>query len=67
MSDFASPAARPGAHFPLTAMAAAIALLAAPAVLHAQEAAPIESIQVSGSWLGSGLRNSVKNFPGART
>lgn len=68
MSDFALPAARPGAQFPLTAMAAAIALLAAPAVLHAQEAATtIESIQVTGSWLGSGLQNSVKNFPGART
>lgn len=27
----------------------------------------MESIQVSGSWLGSGLQNSVKNFAGART
>lgn len=27
----------------------------------------MESIQVTGSWLGSGLQNSVKNFPGART
>ena len=58
---------------PLTAIpyqrsliAVAVALLAVPT--HAQEAAgPIESIQVSGSWLGSGLQNSVKNFAGART
>ena len=55
------------APFKPTALAAAIALMAAPMV-HAQEAAaPIESIQVSGSWLGSGLQNSVKNFAGART
>ena len=69
MSDFTLSAPRP-VHFPLTAMAAAISLLLAPSVPHAQEggaAAPIESIQVTGSWLGSGLQNSVKNFPGART
>jgi Fe(3+) dicitrate transport protein len=51
-------------------IAAAVALLAAPA-LHAQEAdsatAPIESVQITGNWLGSGLQNSVKNFAGART
>jgi len=53
--------------FKMTAVAAAVAILLAPA--HAQESgnAPIESIQVSGSWLGSGLQNSVKNFAGART
>lgn len=62
MSNFALHAP-----FKPTALAAAIALMAAPMV-HAQEAAaPIESIQVSGSWLGSGLQNSVKNFAGART
>jgi Fe(3+) dicitrate transport protein len=62
MSNFALHAP-----FKPTALAAAIALVAAPLV-HAQEAAaPIESIQVSGSWLGSGLQNSVKNFAGART
>lgn len=27
----------------------------------------LETIQVSGNWLGSGLQNSVKTFPGART
>ncbi|MGV7211398.1 TonB-dependent receptor family protein [Oxalobacteraceae bacterium A2-2] len=52
------------------AAAVAAALLALPAI--AQEAAPqeqqvLESIQVTGSWLGSGLQNSVKNFAGART
>jgi Fe(3+) dicitrate transport protein len=61
------------APFQRTLIAAAISLLATPAWLHAQEAnapeagAPVESIQVSGSWLGSGLQNSVKNFAGART
>jgi len=63
------PAAPP---FPLTSMAAAFALLAAPLAqgqeqAQAVSAAPMESIQVTGSWLGSGLQNSVKNFPGART
>lgn len=53
--------------FQRTLIALAVSLLAAP-LLHAQQAdAPIESIQVSGSWLGSGLQNSVKNFAGART
>ncbi|MFZ6648911.1 TonB-dependent receptor family protein [Undibacterium sp. TJN25] len=27
----------------------------------------LDSVQVTGNWLGSGLQNSVKNFPGART
>lgn len=49
-----------------TLIAVAASLLALSA--QAQEAAaPIESIQVAGSWLGSGLQNSVKNFAGART
>ncbi len=30
-------------------------------------ATPIETVQVTGNWLGSGLQNSVKNFAGART
>jgi Fe(3+) dicitrate transport protein len=52
-------------------IAAAVALLVAPAV-YAQDQAqgtdqPMESITVTGRWLGSGLQNSVKNFPGART
>lgn len=51
--------------FKPTLIAVAAALLAMSA--QAQEAAPIESIQVAGSWLGSGLQNSVKNFAGART
>src|SRR5471032_1944126 len=52
--------------FKPTLIAVAASLLAMSA--HAQEAAtPIESIQVAGSWLGSGLQNSVKNFAGART
>jgi len=49
-------------------IAAAMALLAAPAVYAQQaEEAPMESITITGSWLGSGLQNSVKSFPGART
>ncbi len=57
------------APFKLTVLAAAVSLLAAPLALHAQQTddAPMETIQVSGSWLGSGLQNSVKNFAGART
>jgi Fe(3+) dicitrate transport protein len=50
-------------------IAAAVALLASGA-LHAQEAEsaqPIESVKITGNWLGSGLQNSVKNFAGART
>ncbi|WP_229257606.1 TonB-dependent receptor family protein [Duganella callida] len=56
--------------FKLTALAAAISLLAAANAQAQQQTeadATIESIQVSGSWLGSGLQNSVKNFAGART
>jgi Fe(3+) dicitrate transport protein len=54
-----------------TIIAAAVALLATPA-LYAQQAvstdgSPIESVQITGNWLGSGLQNSVKNFAGART
>jgi Fe(3+) dicitrate transport protein len=54
--------------FKLTALAAAVAVLLAPSA-HAQQTddAPMETIQVAGSWLGSGLQNSVKNFAGART
>ncbi|WP_371874518.1 TonB-dependent receptor family protein [Undibacterium terreum] len=50
-------------------------MLSMPALAQAQQAEGssadnpmvLESIQVTGSWLGSGLQNSVKNFPGART
>lgn len=47
--------------------------LALPSLLHAQQAdtpdasATLETIQVTGNWLGTGLQNSVKSFPGART
>lgn len=67
-------------HTPLTAQrlkcatAVSLAVLAFPGVLHAQQAAAgakddvtLETIQVSGYWLGTGLENSVKSFGGART
>jgi Fe(3+) dicitrate transport protein len=53
--------------------------MALPGMLHAQQAGStsdaasykddvrLEAIQVSGDWLGTGLTNSVKSFPGART
>ncbi|WP_343731958.1 TonB-dependent siderophore receptor [Duganella sp.] len=54
--------------FKLTALAAAVSVLLAPAAQAQQtDEPPMETIQVSGSWLGSGLQNSVKNFAGART
>jgi len=48
----------------------ALALLSLTATAQAQQAdaaATLGSIQVTGSWLGTGLQNSVKNFAGART
>lgn len=33
----------------------------------ADNAAPLDTIQVSGSWLGTGLQNSLKRYAGART
>ena len=48
----------------------ALALLSLTAAVQAQQAdvaATLGSIQVTGSWLGTGLSNSVKNFAGART
>src|SRR5690606_20041973 len=54
--------------------AVALAMLGMSGLLHAQEAQQIaqdtttlEAIQVSSDWLGSGLQNSVKTYPGART
>lgn len=48
------------------AVSAALALLSATAV--AQDlTGPLETVTVTGNWLGSGLQNSVKNFAGART
>jgi Fe(3+) dicitrate transport protein len=62
----------PVQRFRLTRCAMAIyAAFAAFAVSHpalAQEAnEPLETVTVTGNWLGSGLQNSVKNFAGART
>jgi Fe(3+) dicitrate transport protein len=53
--------------FKLTALAAAVSVFAASGAYAQTDDAPMETIQVSGSWLGSGLQNSVKNFAGART
>lgn len=61
------------------AAAVSLAVLAFPGVIHAQQAGStstvanagadvtMETIQVSGDWLGSGLENSVKSFAGARS
>jgi len=67
---------------PRRALAAAAALTL-PIAAHAQQATPappaasasaansdasvLETIHVSGNWLGSGLQTSVRSFPGART
>lgn len=50
-------------------LAAALALCLLPATrAFAQDGATtLDSIQVSGSWLGTGLHDSVKSFAGART
>lgn len=55
--------------FHLSRCAAAIcAAFVAAAPAFAQEAGePLETVKVTGNWLGSGLQNSVKNFAGART
>jgi Fe(3+) dicitrate transport protein len=59
--------------------AVSLAVIAFPGVLHAQQVSPtstatgapaaatLETINVSADWLGTGLENSVKSFPGART
>lgn len=59
--------------------AVSLAFMALPGALHAQQAGStatakstevdvtLETIQVSGDWLGTGLQNSVKSFAGART
>ncbi|MCA1322800.1 TonB-dependent receptor family protein [Herbaspirillum sp. alder98] len=54
------------------AAAISLALLAMPPLAAAQQAsdadaAGLETIHVSGDWLGTGLETSVKTFPGART
>ncbi|KAF1049043.1 MAG: Fe(3+) dicitrate transport protein FecA [Herbaspirillum frisingense] len=53
------------------AAAISLALLCLHGIAHAQQTTPagggLETIQVSGDWLGTGLDNSVKTYPGART
>ena len=56
------------------AAAVSLALLALATPAQAQDAtpsqvadAPLETVHVTGNWLGTGLQNSVKNFAGART
>jgi len=56
------------------AAAIAAALMTLSGAAYAQQAATpaetpntLETIQVSGDWLGTGLQNSVKTYPGART
>lgn len=56
------------------ATAIAAALMTFSGAAYAQQAATpaetpntLETIQVSGDWLGTGLQNSVKTYPGART
>lgn len=52
----------------LSRCAAAICAALTAMSAFAQEAeAPLETVTVTGNWLGSGLQNSVKNFAGART
>lgn len=59
--------------FPIRPGAAAVALALLSLQAQAQQtqdeggALPLETVQVTGNWLGSGLQNSVKNFAGART
>lgn len=53
-------------------VAIAAALMSLSGAGYAQQAEPasgnsLETIQVSGDWLGTGLQNSVKTYPGART
>ncbi len=54
------------ARLPLAA-ALALCLLPAASAFAQDGATTLDSIQVSGSWLGTGLHDSVKSFAGART
>jgi Fe(3+) dicitrate transport protein len=76
MAQFRGPKAQHTPRFQRTLTA--LAVLALPSLAHAQQADTpppdasgsgivLEAIQVTGNWLGSGLQNSVKSFPGART
>lgn len=51
------------------AAAISLALMSLHGIASAQQAdaGSLETIQVSGDWLGSGLENGVKTYPGART
>jgi Fe(3+) dicitrate transport protein len=72
-------ASKSRAHFSIhrskCSIAVSLAMLAFPGMSYAQQAdssatAPattMDTIQVSSDWLGSGLQNSVKTYPGART
>lgn len=62
--------------FPLRRLTGAVALAMLSLPASAQQAAPLsddtsgqpmETIQISSNWLGTGLQNSIKNFAGART
>jgi Fe(3+) dicitrate transport protein len=44
-----------------------LAIGAATAGAQGADPATLETVTVTGNWLGSGLQNSVKTFPGART
>ncbi|MGE8239811.1 MAG: TonB-dependent receptor family protein, partial [Stenotrophomonas indicatrix] len=59
------PAPQP-ARLPLAA-ALALCVFPAASALAQDSATTLDSIQVSGSWLGTGLHDSVKSFAGART
>ncbi|MEL5920592.1 TonB-dependent siderophore receptor, partial [Stenotrophomonas maltophilia] len=54
------------ARLPLAA-ALALCMLTATSAFAQDGATSLDSIQVSGSWLGTGLLDSVKCFAGART
>ncbi|MDY0744908.1 TonB-dependent siderophore receptor [Paucibacter sp. R3-3] len=63
-----------GATWRLSALASSVlTLLASAPAVHAQQqeadaaSTQLETVQVSGNWLGTGLQGSVKNFAGART
>ncbi|MBB5390817.1 MULTISPECIES: TonB-dependent siderophore receptor [unclassified Herbaspirillum] len=53
------------------AAAISLALMSVHGIASSQQAAAgntdLETIHVSGDWLGSGLENSIKTYPGART
>ncbi len=58
---------RPATGPPAPGSALTLCLLPAASVFAQDGATTLDSIQVSGSWLGTGLHDSVKRFAGART